>query len=60
MEKSKVISISNYKKKKNKANNTHNKSYEEIISEAYAEQIADEFKNLLEKEQKISNTERRK
>ncbi|GEM_PF-7112753 len=60
MEKSKLISMSNYKKKKNKMNKTYNKSYEETISEVYAEQIADEFKNLLEKERKISNTERRK
>jgi hypothetical protein len=60
MEKSKIISISNHKKKKNKAKQNCNKSYEEVISETYADQLADEFKNLLEKERETYNPERRK
>lgn len=60
MENSKVISISNHKKKKNKVNQTYNKSYEEVVSETYADQLADEFRNILEKERETSDAERRK
>ncbi|MGO5066443.1 MULTISPECIES: hypothetical protein [unclassified Clostridium] len=59
MENSNVISISNHKKKRNKMNQTNNKSYDEVVSETYADQLADEFRNLLEKERETSNTERR-
>ncbi len=60
MENNKVISISNHKKKKNKTSQAYNKSYEEVVSETYADQLTDEFRNILEKEREMSNTERRK
>ncbi|EQC0811991.1 hypothetical protein ACY2EZ_002792 [Listeria innocua] len=47
----KVVNIAEYRKKSNKKKNYKNaKSYEEIISEEYAEDLANEFKKILSEE----------
>lgn len=60
MRKCKVISFSDHKKNSNKAKKNINKNYEEIVSETYADQLTEEFENLLKKEGETLNPERRK
>ena len=55
---SKIIDFTEQVNKRNEAKNM--KSYETNISEAYAEEVAEEFKNMLNEETKTKKPERRR
>lgn len=54
----KIIDITKHIKNRNKSKNII--GYETGISEAYADELTDEFKKILNEEKKIKNDERRR
>lgn len=58
MKKNKIINLIDYKNKRDIEIKTNNKSYEEIVSETYAQQLTNDFEDLLKKNRDLSNKKR--